>query len=412
LLNILKSKTAKQTAILLGSQLAMVAIGFGIKTIQTKVLGPENYGLYAFFGSFTGFAVLFFRFGFFSSLQVLLAENKKPIKEQELFGLGFLVNLFVGILFAIFIWATSFYIDEWFHTNMGSLLRMLAPLTLILPTRSLISALTIGSNKVHILPIYDNVGKVFFILTLILFAYTDSLTVFITILFNLLTLLVSFGVIYRQFQPRFENLKSNFELLWAKTKSYGFKFYLGSTANQSTFKLDEVAIVYFISTTANAFYSLANVIASPMIMGSQALSNALFKDFSQQEKIPKKVFIYNTLWLLGSMTILYFISDWIVSLMFGEEYSLVSHYTIGLSIAFFFQGLYQPFNFLSAKSDGNAVRNVAFLEAFINLAGNLILIPQIGVIGAIYTSVLAKMIHFIGKWYYYRLYLKRLNVHG
>lgn len=411
-MSILKSKTVRQTAILFGAQLAMVAIGFGIKTIQTRFLGPEGYGLYAFFGSFTAFSVLFFRFGFFSSLQVLLAENKNQVLEKELFGLGFTLNLIVGLLFAIFIWGSSFFIDHWFNTQIGDWIRILAPLTIILPTRNLISALTIGSNKVHILPIYDNVAKLFFIISLLLFAYTDSLTVFNALLFNLLTLIISLGVVFRQFQPSFKNLQMNWAILWKKTKSFGFKFYLGSTANQSTFKLDEIAIVYFINTTANAFYSLANVIASPMIMGSQALSNALFKDFSHQTKIPKKVFIYNTIWLLLSMSILYIISDWLVELMFGAAYSKVSQYAVGISFAFFFQGLYQPFNFLSAKSDGKAVRNVAFVEAFINLAGNLILIPKIGVIGAIYTSVFAKMIHFFGKWYYYKLYLKRVEANG
>jgi O-antigen/teichoic acid export membrane protein len=406
--NILQSKTAKQTAILFGSQIALVAIGFGIKTIQTNVLGAEAYGLYAFFGSFTGFAVLFFRFGFFSSLQVLLAENNNPNYEKELFGLGFIINLFVGVLFATFIWITSFYIDSWFHIEIGNIIRLVAPLTIVIPSRNLISAMTVGSNKVQILPIYDNVAKVLFAIALLVFAFSDTLTVFHAILFNLTTLFISFGVIFRQFQPSFNHIKKNSVILLQKTKSYGFNFYIGSTANQSTFKLDEIAISYFIGTTVNGFYSLANLIASPMIMGSQALSNSLFKNFSNQTKIPRKVFVYNAAWLLFSMTILYFISDWIVELLFGNQFKLVAEYAVGISLALFFQGMYQPFNFLSAKSQGKQIRNVALIEASINLTGNLILIPQIGVLGAIYTSIFAKFIHFIGKWYYYNKYLKSI----
>lgn len=402
----LSSKTAKQTAVLFGSQLAMVAIGFGIKSIQTNYLGPEAYGLYAFFGSFTGFAVLFFRFGFYSSLQVLIAECKNPLKELEWFGLGFTVNLVIGVTFSMFIWATSFYIDSWFSTSIGQILRLLSPLTIILPTRSLIQAMSVGSNKVHILPIYDNVSKVFFIIALALFAYDGSLNVYYTILFNLICSFVGFGVIYRQFEPQFKNLKVNFIELWEKNKSFGFNFYLGSTANQSTFKLDELTISYFVNTTVNGFYSLANVIASPMVMGSQALSNSLFKKFSQQERIPRKVFIANTLWLVFSGAVLIFIAPYIVSFLFGEDFDLVSEYAIGLTVAFLFQGLYQPFNFLSAKSQGKSIRNVALTEASINVIGNLILIPMIGVYGAIYTSILAKFVHFVGKWYYYNQYVK------
>ena len=408
-MSIFQSKTGKQTAILFGSQIAMIAIGFGIKTIQTKYLGPEGYGLYAFFGTFTGFAILFFRFGFFSSLQVLLAKNQNIDTEKELFGLGFILNFAMGILFALFMWVCSYFVDDWFSIEIGWIFRLIAPLTTILPTRSLVSAMTVGSNRVHILPIYDNVSKLLFIIALLVFAYGKSLTVFNVILFNLLTLLISLGVIYRQFNPSFKNLLFHFSSLWTKNKEYGFNFYIGSTASQSTFKLDEIIISYFINTTVNGFYTLANVIASPLVMGSQALSNSLFKEFSSQNRIPKKVFLYNTLWLIISISVLYFISEWIVSLLFGSDYTIVSQYAIGISIAFFFQGLYQPFNFLSAKSQGKAVRNVPVIEAIINLVGNLALIPIYGVMGAIYTSIFAKFIHFIGKYYYYKKYINNTS---
>lgn len=398
--------------LLFGAQLAMVGIGFGIKTIQTHFLGPEAYGLYAFFGSFTAFTALFFRFGFFSSLQVLLAENNNYQKERELFGLGMVINLFIGLSYVLFLWFFSFFIDSIFTTQIGNIIRLIAPLAIIIPTRSLLSAMSIGSNRIQVIPIFDGVSKFLFLLSLLIFASSNNINVYTTIVFNLITLLVAFGVIYRQFDPAFSNMKIHFSTLWKKNKTFGFHFYLGSTANQSTFKLDELAISYFINTTVNGFYSLANVIASPMVMGSQALSNSLFKKFSTQDKIPPKVFLYNTLWLLTSMVILYFIADYVVLFLFGTEFTDVSTYAIGLSVAFFFQGMYQPFNFLSAKSEGKAVRNVAITEALINVGGNIILLPIYGVIGAIYTSILAKFIHFIGKWFYYHKFVKENTTNG
>lgn len=101
-----------------------------------------------------------------------------------------------------------------------------------------------------------------------------------------------------------------------------------------------------------------------------------------------------------------FLAQPLVEWFFGIQYARVSDYAIGLGIAAVFQGLYQPFNFLSAKSKGKMVRNVALIEAFINVVGNLVLIPIIGVMGAIYTSIVAKGVHFLGKLYYYRQYLK------
>ena len=176
----------------------MVAIGFGIKAIQTKYLGAEAYGVYAFFGSFTVFTALFFRFGFFSSLQVLLAENHSPSIEKELFGTGFIVNFFIGISYGIFIWISSFYIDSVFNTQIGGILRLVSPLTIIIPTKSLINAMSIGSNRVQLIPMYDYLSKGLFLVALLVFAFSDSLTVFTTILFNLITMLLSIFILRQQ----------------------------------------------------------------------------------------------------------------------------------------------------------------------------------------------------------------------
>ena len=63
--------------------------------------------------------------------------------------------------------------------------------------------------------------------------------------------------------------------------------------------------------------------------------------------------------------------------------------------------MYAPFSFLSVKSKGKELRNVAYLEAFINVLGNVILVPTIGVLGAIYASIFSRFTHLIGLWYYY-----------
>ena len=62
---------------------------------------------------------------------------------------------------------------------------------------------------------------------------------------------------------------------------------------------------------------------------------------------------------------------------------------------------------LTVKSKGKYLRNVAYLEAFINVIGNMILVPTIGVFGAIYATILSRFSHLIGLWYYYNKMIKR-----
>ena len=80
----LLGKTGKQTSILYSSSIISLFLGVFIGIINTRALGPQGYGILAFFGVTTSFTVLFFRFGFFSSSGLLIAQAKEERKEKEL----------------------------------------------------------------------------------------------------------------------------------------------------------------------------------------------------------------------------------------------------------------------------------------------------------------------------------------
>ena len=68
--------------------------------------------------------------------------------------------------------------------------------------------------------------------------------------------------------------------------------------------------------------------------------------------------------------------------------------------------MYAPFSFLAVKSKGKELRNVAYVEAIVNVVGNVILVPIYSVEGAIYASILSRFTHFVGLWYYYNKMIK------
>jgi O-antigen/teichoic acid export membrane protein len=142
---------------------------------------------------------------------------------------------------------------------------------------------------------------------------------------------------------------------------------------------------------------------------SQAFSNALFKDFAHRDYIPYKLFLFNALWLITALVGLVFLSEWLVKVLLGPGYQTVAYYVNFLAVAHLFQGLYQPFAFLSAKSWGKAVRNVSIIESVINVVGSIVLIIMFGIYGALITSIAAKLTHFLGLWYYYRQYRSQVR---
>lgn len=397
-----------QGSTLFGAKMGVIGLGVLIKAIQTRALSPELYGYYAFFATLTAFTALFFRFGYFTSLKVLLANNKVKEKEQEFFGLGLIAGLLIGLAYAVFLFVISFGIDPLFGVELGGTLRSLAPLCLVFPMQHLLQDLTIGSNQVNKLAGYDVSAKALFLLPLASLFWWDAVTLTNVLWLNLSTAVLAMSVVFWLLKPRFTRLSRRFKELRFKQRNYGIHYYTGNLANQSTFKLDELLISYYINTTQLGFYSLANFICSPMVFLSQAFTNALFKEFAHRDHLPFKLLLFNALWLITALVGLVFLSDWLVRLFFGPEYQIVAHYVMFLAVAHLFQGLYQPFAFLSAKSWGKAVRNVSILESVINVVGSIVLIIMFGIYGALITSIVAKLTHFLGLWYYYRQY--RLQV--
>ena len=399
-------KVVGNTATLFSSQVLVLIIGLGIKTIQVRALTTYEYGMLALFGTITSFIVLFFHYASFSSLKVLLANNEDKKKEKEYFGLGIIIACILGVLFSFSLFGISFFVDDFLDVEVGEILRLLSPFCFILPFQFFISEITIGANKLKRLASFHLFSRLLFIVSLFVLFRGDLLNVELIIILNLLSWLVSTIVVLFGLTPSFSNLKENLNTIKEKNKSFGISYYYGAIVNQSTFKLDELFITYFVNITQLGFYTLASIICSPMTFLSRAFVNSIFKKLALKDRIPIRVFVYNTLWLSFCVLILYLGSDFIVSRLFGEEYMQVSVYILPLSIAFLFQGMYAPFSFLTVKSKGRELRNVAYLEAFVNIVGNIILVPILLVEGAIYASILARFTHFVGLWYYYNKMIK------
>ncbi len=399
-------RVIRHTLALFAAQIAVILVGFLIKGIQTRALGPEAYGLYAFFGTVTGILAIVFRFGHYNSIKVLLAENKDPEKERQYFGLGLLTAIAIGFIYALAIFLVSFLINYRFGTDYGQIFRVFAAFTIVYPMQFMISDLSVGSNRIYPSALMEIGSKLLYLIPLYILFSRGSLDLYQVIFLNLLTGLAAVLAVFIWLRPSFAHLSRLYAILKQKNREYGWHFYLGIVSNQTTYRLDEIFIATLINTTQLGFYSLAGIICSPMVMLSRAFSQAMFKRFAHSAKIPAKIFVYNTLWLLSAIAGVYLLAGPLVTFLFGAAFAPVADYAFWLSFAYFFQGAYQPFSFLSAKSQGKELRNVAFAEAVVNVLGNLILIWFYGIYGVIAASILARFVQFSGLFYYYRKYLK------
>ncbi|NEQ49030.1 MAG: oligosaccharide flippase family protein [Leptolyngbya sp. SIO3F4] len=396
----------RKAAWVFATRLLLVGVGFFIKILQTQYLGPEKYGYYALFATIIGMGVFLFRFGFFASYQVLLAETDNRQEQRNLSGTAFLLVGLNGLLFAAFLFLTGFWVDALFDVQIGRILQWVSPFCIFLPFQFFISAWGMGTGNVQHTALFDTLSKVFYLISLLVLVGIGAFSLEAAIVLNVASFGMGTLLILVLVHPTFQDLGTSWRSLWRKTRTYGYHMYLGSTLNNLTFRLDEVLISAWVNTTQLGFYTLSAVICSPMNMLSQASSQALFKRFAGASSISRNILILNLGWLLLAGTFLWLAGDRIVDWVLGPEYATVADYLPWMVVAYLFFGLYQPYLFLTAKSLGKQVRNAAYVETGVNVIGNLVFIPIYGVYGALGSTIGAKAVHFAVKHYYYLQYLK------
>ncbi len=403
---LIESKEFRSTAWLYGTQILFIGIGFINKSIQTKTLGPEIYGDFAFFVSFLMFSSLFFHFGFFSSAQVLIAEDQNKKKESELIGAALVYFLFCCVAYIIFILAIADFLDDFYDLSLSEIFRKLSFLAPLFTFRFFVNSLATGTGKVLAISIYPLISRVIFLIALGALMFYNLIDLERVLVWNLVSTLIAAVAILFVFKPSFKNFPLRARQILKKNKEHGFHMYTGAIFQQSTYKLDEMMIPYFVGTTGLGFYTLAGLLCSPIPLLSQSASRALYRKMAAGDRITPTFFRLNLIWLVSSGLGLALVVHWIVPILFGPGYEEVANIASVLVIAYVISGLLGPFMFLNAKSQGKRIRNANFIGTLVNVGGNFALIPIWGIMGAIYASILSRLFNFIFYYYYYKAYLR------
>ena len=319
------------------------------------------------------------------------------------------MTLTLGLLFSLFIFLISFFVDQIFETEVSGIMMLTSPFFFSLTFIHLFNSVGIGIGRPSIGIFFELASRILYAIALYMLFQNNELTVLNTLLYSLISHISTVFVFYFILKPSFIGLKEYYSEIKAAHTEFGFDYYLGSIANQTSFKIDDLLITAWISPVQLGFYAIARVLTAPIGLASTALNNALFKDYSNSKKIPGKVFIYNTGIAVLALLVINLIGEYIIMYVFGTEFLESAEHIFIFSLAFFFMALYQPFNFLTAKGKGKIVRNTSYAESAVNVMGNFILIPIIGIMGALITTLAARIIHFVMKWYYYNRYLKELD---
>lgn len=161
--------------------------------------------------------------------------------------------------------------------------------------------------------------------------------------------------------------------------------------------VDSILIRQLIGVKDLAFYGLAYKIYGNLVQPAYFLINSVFPMLSNKENNRRKLFKETAgLMFLGAMVVfgmVYFLAPWIINVLSGSEFGKSVEVLRILLIAMLFAYAGHLVGFtLIAKGKQKEVLIVGIISLLVNVIGNLILIPSLGISGAAWITVLTELV--------------------
>ena len=376
------------TAIYFSSLLLNIFLGWVVAKLNTTYLDLISYGRYSFFIVVLYFSCVFFSFGLFESASRLLAISPQRTERRQLMGAGLLLSCIFIIVYSMFILLWAGISDRFFEVKIGVLCTNYVWVVGVMVLHSYYLLALRGTGQIKLLSLLTVSPRLFYMFLLLLilllnqFSLNQSLNMFfIGFIISLIWITISV-------RPSFKNLKNSLSRLWGNIKSYGIHLYLSSIWNEILFHADKFIISYFLTAQSMAYYSLGFTLTFALSHFSSALVTTMFNRFAVQNKISKRVYGANILFVVVSVIIFIVLRRFIILRLFSAEYLPTVAIMLPLALAFGFSSICKPFTmFLIARGAGKTVRNISILIPTLNIILCIFIIPRYEILGAAWVTV-------------------------
>lgn len=412
LLSLAKNKKAKQVGSLYTSMILGIILGICVSIINTRLLGPQQFGDLKFLHNLFGFVVSFLTFGTFASgCRLLALRENEPVKHLLIGNLLILASA-ISLILIIGLFIFSFFEESIFNNQLGRIIRIFSPLLFVFPFEICIESIMTGDNRIYELSILRAAPKFLYIVGAISFNYFVplSLTSALTIQLLILSILIFIMVIL--LKPKFEELKKYITIIIRENRTYGFHVYLGRLAGVSSAYLAGIFIGYFIDNTNVGFFSLAITVTTPLAMIPNAVGTSFYKDFANMKVIPIKATLTTIFLSFSALISFIVVIKKVILLLYSQDFKPVIPMAYYLSVASVIYGFGDYFTrFLGAHGRGKEMRNSAIVVGVSNVLGFYILVKYFGVMGAVFTRIISSLVYLSLRYYPYRKLINRYQSH-
>lgn len=400
-----QNKTIRQSGLLLFSTVLGMVCLLSSNYFLTKIISAEDFGNYSFILNLFNFFQVVFNFGFFYSINRQVSLSKDEIEIRKLFAIGIIlvILLSVPMMATIYVYVNFFMNDR----NLTLLINTFIPFGVIFLMTNFNELILQGANKIKILafsrffPKLLNLIIVGFVFYFFINSYSIKVSNFL--FYYILSLSLGYIVVIFLVKPFFFSPSKMLAETFKFNKDFGFNVYVGSIIALGASSLNGILIGNFGESNLEVgFYAIALQFTAPLTLIPNVIATTSFKSFSESTKIDRNLLIGTIIISVLSFIVMFFLSSFIVEVIYGKEYLKAIPLVQISSLGAIFYGLSDFFNrFLLANGKGKELRNTSFVVGAVMLISSFILVRQFGGIGASFsylisgTTYLLVIIYFV-----------------
>src|SRR3989338_2275180 len=329
--------------------------------IFARLLGSDNYGLYALIFSFVSLTEIFMDLGAdYTALTLLPAAyaRKDRVEIKNILSYFFYISLFISLTIGVLILLISPLLTDWLYhqEGIGRLARYVI-LAVMVRTLFFILTLTLQSiRKIKSLTVIENLNKFTYLLfpvSLVLLGYGLFGIVFGHFISALIFSIVSLFLFHyltknNELLPSMIEIIKNFKKInFKKYLQFGFLVSLNKNLDKLYAGLPLIFLGMFTSAVSQiAYFKIATGYLSLPIVFLTAISRVLMVQLSQSLAYGGKIFKENfkkAAWGSGLLFIFLLIpfiifASFLISLLYGEEYLPAIKLVYILSLGFLMSG--------------------------------------------------------------------------
>lgn len=357
----------------------LVTLGVLSSVLINRFLGPTLKGEYAYVLNIINLLVLILNLGIYQSYPY----NKRQAELSDLKNRYFSIAIIQFIFYLIISIGLIFV----FENTIYLILITLVPL-MILSKQLLFITMIENINLRNALNIGNQV--LYTIVLAIIYAISQPNLISVFSLLYLKEILIILIIIYK-FKLRFNIAHFDIKFIVGTVK-FGFFPMLTSLLITFNYKFDIILLEFFVDYKYIGLYTVGVGLADKMWVIPDAFKNVLFSKTAKKDSIRDIVLsIKLNLYICFIIVFLIiFCGRDIISILYGHEF--VDAYSVSVII---FIGIIPMifFKLLNTLFISNGMQKTSFLillaSVLFNVSGNLILIPELGIEGAAYSSVVS-----------------------